>query len=184
MNEEWRSIPGFPDYEVSSEGRIKRIVEGSKGHLPKVLRPYVNNQGYRCITISASGKCHRKQISRLVCEAWHGAPPSPDHHAAHGDGDPSNNRPGNLRWATRVENMADCLIHGTRAMGARHGRTTKPERTPRGSAHGHSKITEQDVLAIRAEPKVMGSGRKLADQYGVSPTAICLIRSRKNWRHV
>ncbi len=184
MHEEWRAIRGFPDYAVSSEGRIKRIVEGSKGHLPKVLRPYANNQGYLCITIFAASKPHRKLISRIVCEAWHGLPPTPEHHAAHGDGDPSNNRPGNLRWATRLENEADKDIHGTRAVGARHGRYTKPERNPRGSNHGLSKLTERDVLEIRAAPKVNGSGVRLAAEYGVTPGAICMIRSRKNWSHI
>lgn len=184
MSEEWRIIAGFPEYAVSSEGRVKRVVESSKGNLPKVLKPWINNQGYPIITVFAEGKPSRKQISRLVCEAFHGPAPSPEHQAAHGDGNPANNRPGNLRWATRAENMADCLIHGTRAEGARHGRTTKPERTPRGSRHGHAKITEADVLAIRAAPKTNGSGVRLARQFGVSPAAICVIRSRKNWRHV
>jgi hypothetical protein len=184
MGEEWRIIPGFPEYAVSDLGRVRRCVESQKGNLPKVLKPWVNNQGYQIITVFANGKPSRKQISRLVCEAFHGPPPTQEHHAAHGDGDPSNNKPANLRWATRTENMADCLIHGTRAMGARHGRSTKPERTPRGSSHGHSKITERDVLAIRAVPKTIGSGVRLAARYGVSPAAICVIRSRKNWKHI
>lgn len=184
MVEEWRPVVGFPEYAVSDQGRVMRVVESRNGSMPKVLKPWENNQGYQIVTLSADAKQSRKQISRLVCEAFHGPPPSAQYQAAHGDGDPSNNGADNLRWATRAENMADCLIHGTRATGARHGRTTKPERTPRGSAHGSSKITEQDVLAIRAAPKDIGSGRRLATQFGVSPTAICLIRSRKNWRHV
>lgn len=184
MTEEWRPVHGFPEYAVSDQGRVKRVVESKSGNLPKVLRPWISNQGYRIVTVFAHGKGKRKQISRLVCEAFHGPPPTSEHHAAHGDGDPANNSPANLRWATRKENMADCLIHGTRAMGPTHGRNTKPERTCRGSAHGLSKVTERDVLAIRAAPKVMGSGVRLAAQYGVTPTAICFIRSRKNWKHV
>jgi hypothetical protein len=182
--EEWRPVVGFPDYAVSNHGRIRRVVEGAKGHLPKILKPWTSNKGYKIIVLFAGGKPARKQIGRLVCEAFHGSPPSPDHHAAHGDGKPSNNWATNLRWATRAENMADCLIHGTRATGARHGRYTKPERNPRGSAHGLSKITEDDVLAIRAAPKINGSGVRLAAQYGVSPAAICMIRARKNWKHI
>jgi len=184
MFEEWRPVPGFPDYEVSSLGRVKRVVESCKGHAPKILRPWLNNQGYAIITISADGNSRRKQISRLVCETFHGPPPTGEHQAAHNDGDPSNNCAGNLRWATRAENMADCLIHGTRAQGATHGRTTRPERTPRGSRHGHAKLSEIDVLAIRQHPKTNGSGVALAAQFGVSPAAICQIRARKNWKHL
>jgi len=183
MNEEWRAIVGFPAYEVSNLGRVRRIVESVNGHLPKVLKPWISNKGYSLITLS-SGKQVRKQISRLVCEAFHGPVPSPEHQAAHGDGDPSNNRATNLRWATRKENMADCLLHGTRAMGERHGRSTKPERTPRGQAHGGAKLSEDDVRAILDAPKTYGSGVRLAAQYGVTPGAICLIRSRRNWSHL
>lgn len=184
MTEVWKPAPGFPEYAVSSEGRVMRTVESQKGNLPKVLKPWTTRQGYKIVTLFANARASRKQISRLVCEAFHGPSPSTEHHAAHGDGDPSNNRATNLRWATRKENMADCLLHGTRAMGARHGRNTKPERTPRGSSHGFSKLTERDVLSIRAAPRNPGSGVRLAAQYGVSASLICRIRLRKNWRHV
>lgn len=184
MSEEWRPIDGFLDYEVSSFGRVRRIVESCKGHQPKILRPWVNNMGYYIVTVCGASGAKRKQVSRLVCAAFHGSAPTEEYDAAHGDGNPSNNTANNLRWATRKENMADTLLHGTRAMGSKHGRTTKPERTPRGSVHGHAKLTEENVAAIRAAPKINGSGRALARMFGVSPSAICLIRSNKNWRHL
>lgn len=184
MNEIWQPIAGFEEYEVSSAGRVRRAVESSKGNLPKILRPWVTREGYAIVTLFANRKPKRKQISRLVCEAFHGPPPTNLHQAAHGDGDPGNNSEDNLRWATRSENMADCLIHGTRPTGAKHGRTTKPERTPRGEKHGHAKLSEESVRAIIAHPMTIGSGVRLAKQYRVSPAAICLIRKRKIWRHL
>lgn len=184
MAEVWKTIVGFPAYKVSSLGRIRRIVEGKNGAMPKVLKPWITREGYAIVSLSGDGGIKRMQVSRLVCLAFHGPPPSRFHQAAHGDGNPANNRKKNLRWATRAENMADCLIHGTRAIGIRHGRSTKPEKTPRGSAHGHAKLTEKDVLAIRQTPKTLGSGVRLAAQYGVSTGAICLIRARKNWKHI
>jgi hypothetical protein len=48
-------------------------------------------------------KGHR--LHRLVCTAWHGPPPTPEHTLVnHKDRDPSNYTPGNLEWATRCEN--------------------------------------------------------------------------------
>lgn len=185
MSEEWRIIADFPDYAVSNDGRVKRLVASRNGHLPgKVLKPWVNNMGYQIVTLAANGVQKRKQIGRLVCEAFHGPAPTADHQAAHNDGTPSNNRASNLRWATRFENMSDCLVHGTRAQGATHGRSTKPERTCRGSRHGGAKLTEEEVHAIRRHPKTIGSGVALAEEFGVTPTAIFLIRSRKNWSHL
>lgn len=184
MSEEWRIIDGFPAYAVSSLGDVKRIVESRSGNLPKQLRPWISREGYAIVTLFNGGKGKRMQVGRLVCRAFHGPAPTPEHQVAHNDGNPGNNTASNLRWATRAENMADCLIHGTRAMGLRHGRHTKPERNPRGERHGGSKLTEEAVREIRRHPKVPGSGVALAKRYGVTPTAICLIRANKNWKHV
>ncbi|WP_208609489.1 HNH endonuclease signature motif containing protein [Streptomyces atriruber] len=49
----------------------------------------------------------------LVCVAFHGPRPTASHQVAHGDGDPTNNRPCNLRWATPAENSAGAVRHGT-----------------------------------------------------------------------
>lgn len=184
MTEVWKEIPEYPDYRVSSLGRVKRVKESSKGNMPKVLKPWLTKDGYAIITLYRNGGSKRKQVSRLVCSAFHGDPPSDGHQAAHNNGNPKDNRAENLRWATRSENMKDCLIHGTRAMGKSHGRTTKPERTPRGENHGGSSLKESDVIEILKHPKTKGSGAALALKYGVSPVTICTIRSRKTWRHV
>lgn len=184
MMTEWRIISDFTDYAVSDDGVVRRVIEGKRGRPLKVLKPSPDRLGYRVVTLFREGKPSRKRISRLVCAAFLGAPPTPEHQAAHGDGNTSNDSVQNLRWATGKENMADCLIHGTRAAGSRHGRNTQPEQTSRGSSHYASKMTERDILAIRSAPKLFGSGVKLAAQYGITPTAIYLIRSRKNWSHV
>jgi hypothetical protein len=48
---------------------------------------------------------HTKKVHRLVCEAFNGPPPSPGLDCEHIDENPRNNRPENLRWATRKENL-------------------------------------------------------------------------------
>ncbi|KAJ1618906.1 hypothetical protein T492DRAFT_1089758, partial [Pavlovales sp. CCMP2436] len=43
-------------------------------------------------------------FERLVCTAWHGPPPTPEHtQVKHKDLDPFNNTPANLEWATPAE---------------------------------------------------------------------------------
>jgi hypothetical protein len=45
-------------------------------------------------------------MHRLVCTAFHGEPPTPDHtDVDHIDGDPGNNRTENLRWVTHAQNV-------------------------------------------------------------------------------
>jgi HNH endonuclease/NUMOD4 motif len=180
--EQWRSIPGFGNYEASSHGRIRRAIPDSRNHACRVLSPWINNKGYEIVTLCQDGGKHKSLVHRLVCSAYHGAAPAPGLDVAHNDGIPLNNCPDNLRWATRSENMQDSRVHGTMAIGPRHGRTVCPERTPRGEAHGHAKLTEPDVMAIRTASSM--TGRALASQYGVSPATICLIRSRKIWSHI
>jgi hypothetical protein len=90
--------------------------------------------------------------------------PSIDMETAHADGDKSNVRLSNLRYATRQENEKDKLLHGTHNRGARHGM---------------SKLTEQDVLTIR---QVIGQTQTaLAKRFGVSDSCIRAILSRQRW---
>lgn len=185
MTEEWRRVRGNPAYAVSNHGRVKRVFPDGKGRPGTIIRQQIMSHGYPVVRIvPLVGETKRKLVHRLVCEAFHGTPPTPKHESAHGDGNRLNARADNLRWATRKENMADCLLHGTLATGPRHGRTTKPERTPRGRQHGHAKLTERQVRAIRAADVELGSGRKLAQEYGVSPALICSIRARRVWKHL
>lgn len=181
MNEEWRVIADFPDYAVSSDGKVMRRVIDRKNHTPRVLSAWIGNHGYPTVGLSKDGAVHRRLVHRLVCEAFHGPAPTKLHQVAHADGTRTNANAANLRWVTRSENMEDARAHGTLAMGARHGRTRSPERTPRGERHGHAKITEDDVRIIRSSG---ASGSVLAARYGISPSAISVIRSGKTWKHV
>lgn len=68
-------------------------------------------------------------VSRLACEAINGPPPTPEHEAAHncGKGHEGCVNPLHVRWATRTENFADKLIHGTSNRGARHWTNNRSE---------------------------------------------------------
>ena len=184
MNETWKPVIGFPEYLVSDFGHVKRAVPDKKNHKCRILKPWLNNKGYLMVSVCNEGGQHKKLVHRLVCEAFHGPAPTKYHEVAHGDGVPTNINENNLRWATRSENMADCIIHGTQINGDRHFTATNPEKIARGERHGMSKLTEQDVLSIRSHEKMKGSGRALAKYYGVSPSMICNIRKGKNWTHV
>ncbi len=51
----------------------------------------------------------------------------------------------------------------------------------RGEAHGRSKLTNENIVEIRNDPR---GSRPLAAQYGVSANLIKLIRRGRIWRHV
>jgi hypothetical protein len=71
------------------------------------------------------------------------------------------------------------LFIGSRATNAAD-RTSKG-RTLKGSAVTISKLTEQQVIGIRASPK---SAKFLSKQYGVSDCTIYNIRNRSVWKHI
>ena len=59
------------------------------------------------------------------------------------------------------------------------GRGVVPD--TRGSRHGMHKLTDEQVLAIRADTR---AGKVIAAEYGVYPSCISKIRTGKAWRHL
>jgi len=105
-------------------------------------------------------------VSRLVCEATHGAPRTPNLDAAHscGKGHLGCVTKGHLSWKSRRENVADMVVHGTISRGSKHG----------------SKLTEADVLVIRSLRGEL-TVTALAQQFGVAPSVIHNIQTGKRW---
>ena len=75
---------------------------------------------------------------RYVCRMAHGDPPSSDSYACHSCANRKCVNPRHLRWADHAANMNDKAIHGS----------VKGEKSPR------AKLTESDVLFIRAHPEI------------------------------
>lgn len=95
--EEWRPTK-FPNYEVSSEGRVRNATTHH------ILSPMTNNVGYRQVHLSVNYKDYLKTIHRLVAEAFI---PNPNGYREvnHKDKNKTNNTIYNLEWCTRKYNM-------------------------------------------------------------------------------
>lgn len=175
--EEWRVIADFPEYIVSSFGRVKRI--GSPKD--RALKPLIRRRGYVYVNVRDHGRPSCRRVNRLVCEAFHGKPPTDKHHAAHNDGVASNNNRENLRWATLAENEADKRKHGTIPAGDDHWSRRNPDKTTKGSASGMAKLIEENIRSIRLDNRYP---HVIAAEYGVSDATIRSIKQRKTWGHV
>ncbi len=121
-----------------------------------------NDRGYGLAVIGGV----QRAASRWMCILAHGEPPDGRNHAAHNCGNPACVNPKHLRWATHAENMADRVIHGTMNNGERNGKT---------------KLTAEDVRAIRAAPPVLAP---LMAKYGMTRHGLSKIRSGKRWGHI
>ena len=173
--EQWKPIVGYEGlYEVSDQGRVRSLDrwlscrDGQRQwHRGRVLKQFSNGNGYQ--GVSLSNLCNgynpkRLYVHSLVLESFVGPRPN-GHQAAHNDGDRSNNRLSNLRWATVSDNLADKLDHGTHQFG---------EQNP------VAILSEADVLSIRHR-YYRGIGATLAREYGVNPGTIYSIVKKRNW---
>lgn len=94
-------------------------------------------------------------------------------------------RPSHLFLGNRSDNALDAVSKGLGNTGDRNPSRQHPERLMRGDGHVGAKLTSSNVLEIRSRWKAGGvKQRALASEYGVSPSVICVVISRKTWRHV
>jgi hypothetical protein len=68
FDEEWRTCVDFPNYEVSSSGRVRRIA-AVRG---KVLKPGRHSRGYQQVNLRRDGKTFNRLVHRLVGKAFLG----------------------------------------------------------------------------------------------------------------
>lgn len=170
MSENWKAVPGWPTYEASDQGNIRRVSGGRWNRPGKNLRHAVSMVGYHYVQLSHDGRISRMSVHRIVLETFVGPRPHPKHNGAHLDGNRANNHLSNLAWVTAKENAAHKRIHGTMACGERQG---------------SSKLTEAGVREIRKKQAwKRGDTSKAAEQYGVSVSTISKIRRNKWWRHI
>lgn len=159
---EFRTIPDFPDYEVSESGTIRRIGGG-------VIKSRPNRTGYIYVGLRKEKKQRMLLAHRAVATAWISPSPFEKACVAHLDGDRTNNQASNLSWVTHSENERQKVAHGTSNTG---------ERNPA------SRLTEALVTAMR-ERRTQGiSYPKLGREFGVSTSIAHYACTGKNWRHV
>jgi hypothetical protein len=94
-------------------------------------------------------------------------------------------RPDHLFLGTNLENQQDMLAKGRGPVGDRNGARKHPDRMQRGEQRWCAKLTDEQVLAIRAEYiPYRVSYPVLAKKYGVSPLSVYYIVKRITWKHL
>jgi len=85
---------------------------------------------------------------------------------------------------TTRDNMQDAARKGRTCSGERHRSHTNPGTVLKGEQIGNSKLTSDEVREIRLASLNGVLGSVLAAQFGISPSMITMIISRKRWKHV
>ena len=171
MTEQWKCIPDFPDYAVSSFGRVKRLTASHKNPAGYILCTRADRGGYLRVQPFKNGKRKQVAVSRLVAQAFIPNPlnlPEVNHKKGK---QKWNNRVSNLEWTTGKGNVHHAWKH----------KLAKPVR---GSKHGNAVITSLDALKVK---QLLAKGWKhlrIAASTGVSKDIVENISQGRAWKHV
>lgn len=123
------------------------------------------SDGYGLVSQRVDGKNICKRAHRLSYELHVGPIPT-GASVLHKCDTPICINPQHLFIGTQKDNTDDARRKGRHVHGERHGA---------------SKLTEDDVRAIRIDSRSL---REIAKAYGVTPGPIYAIKSGRKWRHV
>lgn len=122
-----------------------------------------DKDGYGSMEDKASGK---KLKAHRVAYALQRGPIPPGMLVRHSCDEPACCNPAHLLLGSTQDNIADRVSR---------------QRTPRGEAHWHSKLTDDERREILGAP---GTHESIAKKFGVSRATISLIKERKIGAHV
>lgn len=176
MSEVWKDIPGYEGhYQVSDGGSVRSLdrLQTSYGgrHWLRRGRPMkltkIKDKGYMVVTLTVGKLRKRPYVHELVLLAFVG-PRSPGMQGCHSDGNPSHNKPDNLRWDTPSGNCLDKHLHGTMPVGDRH----------------HKAVNSAAVIAQAKQLLKNMPVQEVARLTGVSAGTLHQVKSGRQWFHV
>lgn len=170
LDEDWAPFPikGYPDYSVSTYGRVK----SEKRNKVKIIQWRETYKGYFKAKPFKAGDNKQPQffIHRLVALAFI---PNPNKYPQvnHKNGNKSDNHYSNLEWCNDQINKDHAKANGL-------------INYPKGENCHLSKVTEKDVLKIRDRYKNGYTAKMLAEQFGLKRCSIYDIVTRRCWKHI
>lgn len=169
MTEEWRKVVGWPAYEVSNMGNVRRVGGQRLPQGMRLRKLKLSKSGYMEVALwsGGSGKTSHYLVHRLVAAAFIG--PAGGRDVNHIDADRKNNRVENLEYVTKRQNVYHCMALG------RHARGTR--------IHG-AVLNEVVVKQVREKLALGIPQTHIADDLGVSKCLVHLIAKGKTWRWV
>jgi len=175
----WKDIVGYEGYyQISNLGRVKSLERwvahkrrGRDFVRERILKQWVNK--YCFVILCKNNFTTNKTVHRLVAIAFIPNPlnlPEVNHKMSENGEVPNktDNRSWMLEWSTQEDNNDHALKNNLK---------------PKGQSHGKSKLTEKQVLEIRAIGRTK-SLSKIATIYKVQPACVNKILNRKTWTHI
>lgn len=154
--ERWRDFPEDRRYQASTFGRLRR--KSNK----RIRICSIKLNGYRGVVFTTPGVRGAKgyDLHVIIALTWLGPRPE-KHEVSHQDHDKLNNNVSNLKYETHQANTSKaCQKY----------------------CNGKRVLTEQDVLAIRADTIL--SNKEWGLRLGVLPRTVWKVRKRLLWKYV
>ena len=171
---ECRLVSGRDDYAVGDDGSVwtqvpypsNKILADGESPPWRSVKPTLCKNGNMIVRFYGKNGKGAYYVHRVVLSAFGGMPPTPQHCAAHSDGDRTNNAASNLRWATRKENERDKLNHGT------------------WNRRGHQLTDDEAREIVRVYCTTDITQQELAVRHGVTNGTICHLLRGKTYRYL
>jgi len=176
-DEEWKPVPGWPAYEMSSQGQLKSYWKRSgnvrKGELKmiigttgKILKPLIEPRyGHRHYRLAdGNGGYETLSAARLVLMTFDRLPVPGEQARHYYDPTPSNLNAWNLRWGTRFDNAVDSIRHK--------------------GGHHLAKLDAEGVQDIR---RMLAAGipqKEIAAEKNISVPTVSQIKTGRIWKHL
>lgn len=162
MEEVWKKIYNFPDYEISNQGNV---ISNKKGQRNPII-PGLHPKGYLFVKLCEKGVKKKFTIHKLVIDHF-GGPQLPETTVDHINRIKTDNRICNLRWATLKEQTENSVK--ARQIGIRNP---------------SAKLSELEVTEIKKLLSCGTSKSIIAKRFVISYTAVHYISTGKLWSHI
>jgi len=165
---QWRQVPGWPDYEISDSGEVRRLTDSPYGRKKGQPLTWTLVSGYPSVMLSNKGSPKRQLVHRLVARAFIGEPQL-GQEVNHKDGDRKNPTLDNLEWVTRRENMR----HAVQTLGRLRGHRNRS-----------AKIGEKEVLEIRHFASLGWGPTAISKEMNLSLSIVRGVISGRTWGYI
>lgn len=169
--EEWKICEGFPQYEVSTLGKIRRATNSlHRNNKGRLIKPFLSYGYPRVYLQTGQGTGKKAVIHRLMALTFLGPPPKDRPVVNHKNGNRQDNRIENLEWCSVRENH----MHSLNVLGNQYG-----------ERHGSTKLKKSEVIEIH-NLRMAGIGpTELAKRFNISrPQIKAILSGRLRWREL
>jgi len=173
-----KRIPGFNNYEVTTEGRVYSMQRKHNGsevidNKEKLMKSTDVPGDYTLISlVDNDGVRKSMKVHRLVALTFLDKPKSEEKLVVnHLDGNKHNNVLSNLEWCTYAENSQHAFAIGLSAPAV-------------GEDNPQSKISEAEARDIIKDLLKGATNSEVSTAYGLHERYVSLIRHRRRWKYL